>query len=191
MEPMATPAQAALIAAIRAHEWAAVPALAKTCDAGEWTLKGSGLVWLLREAPMDAAWAAVAAVMASARRLEAPVQLWDRVLVAGYRRGDTHHAGVMMRLAAAHRGPCDVQRGDPAQVRWFGAMASMLAAHGAEVNPALGNGVTAMHVALRKNGTADGVVALVQLALGADPWKTTADDVPPPAVVIREVRFSL
>jgi len=190
----ATPAHKALILAIYDGAWGRAAQLAPGSDPSRWTLMDNALVALIKRVPVDAgpdAWAAVAAVLAAAGgRLTASLQLWDRGLVgAGAQpgRGEwSHGVGLMLCLAAACKGPLLAPRGDGALVRWYGVMAGMIAGHGGDVNPRLANGVTALHVALRKNGAADGVVALVQLALGADPWEP-AGAVPPAAVVIHEV----
>lgn len=152
---------------------------------------GAALAWLLRRVPVEAtdqAWAAVAAVLAAAGdTLVTTVQLFDRVLAIADDHEQCHRGvGMMVQLAAIHKGPCMAPRGSPALVRWYGVMAGMVAGHGGEINPRLTSGVTALHIALRKNGAANGVVALVLLALGADPW-VPSGPLPPPAVVINEV----
>lgn len=194
MEDIASPGHKALILAIHAREWGEVPALAPGSGPDAWTLMDNALVALVKGLPVDAgpeAWAAAAAVMAAADGLTASLMLTDRALVglAGSRPGYgewSHGVGLMLCLAAQYKGDVLTRWGDPALVRWYGVMAGMIAGHGGEVNPRLANGVTALHVALRKNGTADAVVALVLLALGADPWEP-AGAVPPAATVIHEV----
>ena len=194
MRAAATPGHKAVIKLLYAKAWGEAAARAPGCDPAVWTLMDNALVVLIRVVPVDAgpeAWAAVAAVMAAAGRLTASLQLNDRALVglAALRPGYgewSHGVGLMLCLAAAHKGAVLTPRGDPALVRWYGVMAGMIAGHGGEVNPRLANGVTALHVALHKNGTADAVVALVLLALGADPWEP-AGAVPPAATVIHEV----